>query len=137
MPEFKKLRDRLSRFLESYHHSVGLDFISGFVRLYLNDFEDSDGKQRFEDALSRLKNDYSKQQQDTFIGLLMKLMRDAKLSTIQLNDICLSITKYYPELLMQLATDFNMPQLLNEQIKLNIQKLNKINKQLYEQFGGI
>lgn len=135
--EFKKLRDRLSRFLESYHHSVGLDFISGFVRLYLNDFEDSDGKQRFEDALSRLKNDYSKQQQDTFIGLLMKLMRDAKLSTIQLNDICLSIIKYYPELLMQLATDFNMPQLLNEQIKLNIQKLNKLNKQLYEQFGGI
>lgn len=135
--EFMKLRDRLSRFLESYHHSVGLDIISGFVRLYLNNYEDSDGRQRFEDALSRLKNDYSKQQQDTFISLLMKLIRDAELPIIQLNDLCLSIIKYFPELLMQLATNFNMPQLLNEQINLNIQKLNKINKQLYEQFGGI
>ena len=135
--EFKKLRDRLSRFLESYHHSTGLDFISGFVRLCLNDFDDSDGRQRFEAALEHLKKDYDEQQQHSFIGALMKLMRDAKLSTIQLNDICVSIIKYFPELLMELATDFNMPQLLNEQIKINIQRLNKINKQLYEQFGGI
>ena len=136
-PEFKKLQDRLSRFLESYHHSIGLDFISGFVRVYLNDYDDPDGRQRFENTLSRLKNEYGEQQQETFIESLKKLMHDTKLPIPQLNELCLSIIKYFPELRMQLATEFNMPQLLNEQIKLNILKLNKINKELYEQFGRI
>ena len=135
--EFKKLRDRLSRFLESYHHSVGLNFISGFVRLYLDNYDDSDGRIRFEDSVRCIKEDYSYDQQQFFINSLMKLMHEASLSTIQLNDVCLSILKYFPNLLMQLAEDFNMPQLLNEQIKLNIKRLNIINKQLYEQFGGI
>ena len=135
--EFKKLRDRLSRFLESYHHSIGLDFISGFVRLYLNDYDDSDGRQRFEDALDRLKSNYTEQQVEKFTMLLMKLMREAKLSTTQLNDACVSVIKFFPKLINQLVTDFNMPQLMNEQIGLNIQKLKTINKNLYEQFGRI
>ena len=33
--EFKKLRDSISRFLESYRNNIGLNFLSGFVRLAL------------------------------------------------------------------------------------------------------
>lgn len=34
--EFTKLRDSISRFLESYRNNLGLNFLSGFVRLALN-----------------------------------------------------------------------------------------------------
>jgi ATP-dependent DNA helicase RecQ len=44
--ELKKLQDNLSRFLESYANNIGLNFVSGLVRLMNDDFENSDGKRR-------------------------------------------------------------------------------------------
>jgi ATP-dependent DNA helicase RecQ len=48
------LKATLSRVLENYHNNVGLNFISGFIRLYLNDFNDSDGRTRFESAFVQI-----------------------------------------------------------------------------------
>lgn len=50
-----ELKEQLSRFLESYMNNVGLDLLSGLVRLALNDFDDADGRQRFVSALKKIK----------------------------------------------------------------------------------
>lgn len=44
--EMKKLQDNLARFLESYANNIGLNFVSGLVRLMNSDFGNSDGKRR-------------------------------------------------------------------------------------------
>ena len=51
--EFEKLRDSISRFLESYRNNIGLNFLSGFVRLALNEYENSDGKEQIGRASCR------------------------------------------------------------------------------------
>lgn len=47
----ESLRDNLSRFIESYRYNVGLDLISGLIRLLLNDYDNADGRNRFESAM--------------------------------------------------------------------------------------
>lgn len=48
------LRSMLSRLLESYNSNIGLNLISGMLRLFLNQYDDSDGQSRFENALEQL-----------------------------------------------------------------------------------
>ncbi len=50
-----ELKDQLSRFLESYMNNVGLDLMSGIIRLHLDDFDDADGRQRFVSAINKIK----------------------------------------------------------------------------------
>ena len=52
----ESLRDNLSRFLESYMSNVGLDFISGLVRLMLDDFDNTDGSRRLRSSLNQIKS---------------------------------------------------------------------------------
>ena len=54
--EAQNLIGTISRFLESYMHNTGLDFISGFLRLIVNEYSHIDGKPRFESALNEIKN---------------------------------------------------------------------------------
>jgi len=63
------LREQVGRFLESYRDNSGLNFISGMVRLCLNDFENADGRARFELALEYLRQ-RNEQQQCEFATLL-------------------------------------------------------------------
>ena len=56
LKETQNLIGTLSRFLESYMHNTGLDFISGFLRLIVNEYEHIDGKLRFESALNEINN---------------------------------------------------------------------------------
>lgn len=135
--EFKKLRDRLMRFLESYHASPGLDFISGFVRLYLDDFEDSDGRPRFENSLAYINRISETKKHVLFISLIKKLIHAGDLLEKQKYEVCSSLIKFFPELLIPLAEEFALPHLLNEQISNNISLLKKLNTQLYEEFGRI
>jgi len=50
-----QIKDQLSRFLESYMQNTGLNFISGILRLLVDDYNDPDGRTRFEDALKKIK----------------------------------------------------------------------------------
>ena len=59
--EFEEVRGGLSRILESYRNNPGLDMISGLVRLYLDDYENPDGRNRFENALQSIPFDGSEQ----------------------------------------------------------------------------
>lgn len=53
--KISQLKEQVSRFLESYMDHTALDYISGLVRLILGEYDDSDGRIRFESALKRIK----------------------------------------------------------------------------------
>lgn len=133
--EFEKLKDSISRFLESYRNSIGLNFVSGFVRLALNEYEDSDGKERFESALLSVKETFTQEQQIDFLSRLKVLGKH--LTEEQKMDLSQSISKYYPEMLEELAEYYDLAYLLNDVYAQNLKELKKLNKKLYEQLAEI
>lgn len=52
--ELLRIKEQLSRFLESYKNNTGLDLISGLLRLKFNDFDDIDGERRYHSALRKI-----------------------------------------------------------------------------------
>lgn len=133
--EFEKLKDSISRFLESYRNSIGLNFVSGFVRLALNEYEDSDGKERFESALLSVKETFTQEQQIDFLSRLKVLGKH--LTEEQKMDLSQSISKYYPEMLEELAEYYDLAYLLNDVYAQKLKELKKLNKKLYEQLAEI
>ena len=133
--EFEKLKDRISRFLESYRNSVGLNFVSGFVRLALNEYEDSDGKERFESALSIVKEIFNQEQQKDFLNHLKilgkHLIEDQKV------DLIYSISKYYPYMFKELGEYYDLAYLLNGFYTEKLKELKILNRKLYEQLAEI
>jgi len=133
--EFEKLRDSISRFLESYRNNIGLNFLSGFVRLALNEYENSDGKERFESALSSIKGTFTKGEQYDSLNRLKVLGKH--LSEEQKMELSQSISKFYPELLEELAEYYNLAYLLNGVYAVKVKELKQLNKKLYERFTEI
>lgn len=137
-PEIKKLRYRLSRFLESYHNNAGLNFVSGMVRLLLNDFDDADGRPRMESALQMAHDDSKDTLADNgFTQGIVKFLKDAPLTKEQLTELCNMIIQYFPQQVGTFADKLDMPWLYNDIIKENIEKLRKLNITLYETIGRI
>ncbi len=133
--EFEKLKDSISRFLESYRNNVGLNFVSGFVRLALNEYEDSDGKERFESALSSVKETFTKEQQHDFLNRLKVLGKH--LTEEQKMELSQSISRYYPEMLEELAEYYDLAYLLNDVYAEKLKELKILNRKLYEQLAEI
>jgi len=133
--EFEKLKDSISRFLESYRNSVGLNFVSGFVRLALNEYEDSDGKERFESALSSVKETFTEEQQNDFLNRLKVLGKH--LTEEQKMELSQSISRYYPEMLEELAEYYDLAYLLNDVYAEKLKELKILNRKLYEQLAEI
>lgn len=133
--EFEKLKDSISRFLESYRNNVGLNFVSGFVRLALNEYEDSDGKERFESALSSVKGTFTIEQQHDFLNRLKVLGKH--LTEEQKMELSQSISRYYPEMLEELAEYYDLGYLLNDVYAEKLKELKKLNRKLYEQLAEI
>jgi ATP-dependent DNA helicase RecQ len=133
--KFERLRDNISRFLESYRNNLGLNFLSGFVRLTLNEYQDSDGKERFESALETIKQTFSKSEQDDFFNRLMILGKT--LNEEQKMELCQSISKFFPEKLEQLADYYDLAYLLNDVYAQKLTELKKLNTLLYEQLTEI
>lgn len=133
--EFEKLKDSISRFLESYRNSIGLNFVSGFVRLALNEYEDSDGKERFESALSSVKDFFTKEQQHDFLNRLKVLGKH--LTEEQKMELSQSISRYYPEMLEELAEYYDLAYLLNDVYAEKLKELKILNRKLYEQLAEI
>ena len=133
--EFEKLKDSISRFLESYRNNVGLNFVSGFVRLALNEYEDSDGKERFESALASVKGTFTQEQQNDFLNRLKILGKH--LTEEQKMELSQSISRYYPEMLEELAEYYDLAYLLNDVYAEKLKELKKLNRKLYEQLAEI
>jgi len=133
--DFKKLRDSISRFLESYRNNLGLNFLSGFVRLALNNYEDSDGKERFESALELIKKTFSNRRQEHFFNKLVFIGKN--LLEEQKMELCQSISKFFPEKVEQIADYYDLAYLLNDVYSQKINELKKLNTLLYEQLAEI
>lgn len=133
--EIKNLKDSLSRFLESYRSNVGLNLISGFIRLFLNEYEDTDGKPRLENAISQFKDLFSNKVQDIIIDKITDL--GLYLSEENKYNLAKSITKFYPEKLEFLADKFDLIYLLEDALSDKLKVLKTINQQFYEQLTKI
>lgn len=133
--EFEKLRDSISRFLESYRNNMGLNFVSGFVRLALDDYEDNDGKERFESALSNIKEIFGSKEQGIILNRV-KFLGDHLLERQRVK-LCQSITKFHPQLLDELAEYYQLPYLLNDVYEAKLKELKMLNGKLYERLAEI
>ncbi|MCB9187157.1 MAG: RecQ family ATP-dependent DNA helicase [Flavobacteriales bacterium] len=90
--EVKSLRDNLSRFLESYMYNPGLDMISGLVRLWLDDYENVDGKSRFESSLEEIQR-FEQSQIEFILTHILKLGKE--FSTNSKNGLAESLYKFF------------------------------------------
>jgi ATP-dependent DNA helicase RecQ len=90
-PSLNAVKDQLSRFLESYMSNVGLNFISGIIRLVLNDFDDPDGRNRLESSLTIIK-DYSVSDRIIIIESLLKVI-GPQLTIDNKSDLTMTIHK--------------------------------------------
>ncbi len=133
--EFERLRDSLSRFLESYRNNVGLNIISGLIRLSLDSYENQDGKERFEAGLSFIKKRVGELDQLEIIDKLKKFGDD--LSEGNKENLCFSIVKFYPNLLEELADYYGLFYLLDDTISKKVSHLKNLNTKLYEEFEQI
>jgi len=133
--EFQKLKDSISRFLESYRNNIGLNFLSGFVRLALDEYNDNDGRKRFESALSEIKRTFTTDQQSDLLHRLKVLGKH--LSENQKVELSRSLALYNPEMLIELAEYYDLAYLLNDVYSEKIKNLKKLNKILYEQLAEI
>jgi ATP-dependent DNA helicase RecQ len=130
---FQTLRDSTSRFLESYQNNNGLNIISGLTRLFLNDYDDPDGRQRFESAISNIKTTFNTEIQEFIIQEILKI--GAYLNVVNREALSISISLFYPEKLELLAKVLNLDYLLYEVYNQKVNELSHLNNKLYEQFG--
>ncbi|WP_409935570.1 DEAD/DEAH box helicase [Capnocytophaga leadbetteri] len=136
--KYRNLQDAVSRFLESYQNNVGLNFISGLIRLALDDFNNLDGESRFKRAFESIKNDeksFPTDQQNSILEKLVDL--GSYFKTEQKEILCDVIKEYYPEKLEFLAEKFDLPYLLYDNYFQKLQQIKDLNTKLYEQVRTI
>lgn len=136
--KYRNLQDAVSRFLESYQNNVGLNFISGLIRLVLDDFNNLDGESRFKRAFESIKNDeksFSAEHQNIILEKLVDL--GSYFKTEQKEILCDVIKEYYPEKLEFFAEKFDLPYLLYDNYRQKLQQIKDLNTKLYEQVRTI
>ena len=129
------MNKNLNKFSSLLIISVSYTHLSGFVRLALNEYQDSDGKERFESALETIKQTFSKSEQDDFLNRLMILGKN--LNEEQKMELCQSISKFYPIKLELFAEYYDLAYLLNDVYSQKLSQLKKLNTLLYEQLAEI
>ena len=124
-------RDSLSRFLESNRDNTGLNLISGLIRLLLDDYENSDGRDRLEGSLKQIKN-YKPEDQSYIIDEIIKIGKNC--NEANKNLLAESLSNDYDDskdflfkLSLELEDTFSTYALLVGMTK----KLTKINEENY------
>jgi len=125
----QSLLSNLSRFLESYQYNTGLDFISGVIRLLINDFENMDGRDRFESSLKQIM----KYQFEAVEYILNKLLIIGKEMAMESkNKLTASIISFYPDdkfivkKLNQELSDEYTTEILLSGLTFRITKINQL-----------
>ena len=127
------LRDNLSRFLESYMYNPGLDLISGILRLWLNDYENIDGRKRLESSLEEIQH-FEESQIEFIITQILKIGKE--LTNKNKNFLAESLYKFFNDELFlhriqkELGDTFSMATIIDNANK----KLKTINARIY---GGL
>ena len=126
-----QMKDQLSRFLESYMQNTGLNFISGILRLLLNDYNDPDGQSRFENALMKIKI-YDESIRDNIFDELIKIANsftmDQKNLLVRSVDNVFDDSTVLHKFSTTLEDEYSMSIILLGQVK----RLKTINKHIKE-----
>ena len=135
--KYRNLQDAVSRFLESYQNNVGLNFVSGLIRLVLDDFNNLDGEPRFKEAFKSIKDEksFSAEHQNFILEKLVDL--GSYFKTEQKEILCDVIKEYYPDKLEFFAERFDLPYLLCDNYLQRLQQIKHLNTKLYEQVRTI
>ena len=133
--KFENLRDGISRFLESYQNNNGLNIISGLTRLFLNDYGDADGKQRFEKAMNTVQELFTDSNQELIFEEIVQIAKHLELENRE--ELCISLIIFYPEKLEYLADVLGLEHLLYKEYQEKEMQLTQLNKELYEQLTRI
>jgi ATP-dependent DNA helicase RecQ len=134
--EMEKLRDGLSRFLETYARNPGLNFISGLVRLYLDDFQNTDGKDRFENAWDYIISTFPPEVQEEILSRTLKVGK--VYSAYQREELYEFLVKFFPEKEEVMAEALDVLHMLYQALEMRVEQLKNINdkiNQIYEQIG--
>ena len=130
------LKDAISRFLESYQNNIGLNFISGLIRLALDEFEDMDGRMRIEDSLKNITLQFDADQQFEIMNQLSHLISFFEIH--QKEALSLMLKKYFSEnVYINFVDKLDLPYLLNDIYIQKLEKLKLLNHKLYEQLAKI
>lgn len=132
----ENLRDNLSRFLESYMNNTGLDLVSGMIRLMLDDYDNLDGRIRFESSLQKIV-DFDESAIDFIINNIVNIGQ--YLNSKNKSVLARSLIEYFntPSIILTISNVLGDPystSLFLEQINL---KLLKINERVYEGFREV
>lgn len=127
----QSLLANLSRFLESYEYNTGLDFISGVLRLLIDDFNNADGKDRFESSFRQIV----KFEQENFDFIFDNLLEiGTQLSLNSKNDLAITLLTFFPDnstVLMKinnaLGDEFTTDLLLSDLTS----RITNVNQELY------
>ena len=103
--EARRLLSTLSRYLESYGNSTGLNYLSGILRLICSDFKGTEGEYRIRDAFKNIKtkNDY-KITSTVFANTLLIAMT---LDSDDQNILTQILLEYYPEKALEIHEKLN------------------------------
>jgi ATP-dependent DNA helicase RecQ len=132
----ESLRDNLSRFLESYMHNTGLDLISGLVRLLLDDYGNSDGRDRLETSLEQIQH-YESVDKEFIVEQILKIGQE--LSNNNKSYLAESLYKFFnsQEFLLRisksLGDSFSMATLVEQANN----RLKTINEKIYGGFRKV
>jgi ATP-dependent DNA helicase RecQ len=126
----QQLKDQLSRFLESYINNSGLNFISGILRLYENEFNDQDGKPRLINSLEYIKSKFDNNEQNKFIDNIINISKE--MNDNQKNELVKVLYQVFKNqtLLLKLNKNFNDKYSQYLILKDNLNTLKKINQRI-------
>lgn len=133
--ETENLKLKLQRFLESYKNNVGLNFISGIIRLFLNEFDDQDGRTRFEQALESIKEDFDESSQDEIVSKTLEL--GLLIDSVGRFNLSSSFLKYFPHYSQQFYNGLGDTNSLDFILQFQTNRLQNINSILYGELTGI
>ncbi len=131
------LQTRLSRFLESFEFNSGLNFLSGLIRLLLNNFRSADGKPRLEAAFAEIKRFDSEAQYVILDKLLMIAQPLANTAKFDLVSVLYSSLPVNESLLSKIRLNLGDAFLLPVVLPKYIKRLTSINEVIYAGFERI
>lgn len=128
----QSLLANLGRFLESYQYNTGLNFISGVLRLLVDDFKNKDGQDRFESAFNTIVK-YDKDELDFVLDNLLKLGKEFSFKSK--NDLAIVLLKIFPDndsilarIQRVLGDEYTTDLLLNRLSN----RITEVNKKIYD-----
>ena len=127
--EIENLKLKLQRFLESYKNNMGLNFISGIVRLFLHEFDDQDGKIRFEQALENIIEHFDESETREIIEKTLEIA--VLLDDIGRFNLSFSVLNLLPQFSQWFYDTLGDTNSLDYVLQLQTKRLKNINSMLY------